>query len=186
MALKIIICGDSLVGKTTLRKKFFGPAGYINPYKIGYEFSFKDIVWEKGPLAGQKVKILAWEMSSEKQFISVRPYVYLKTNAALLVYDITNPQSFENLTKWIKEIITTSGNLPMVVIANKIDLKGVNQNSVPSSMGNDFAKKISDEYLKNTYKVPFVETSAKNGVVIPSKPIILPSNLNPELFYAIF
>ena len=77
-------------------------------------------------------------------------------------------------------------NYSFVVIAHKIDLKGQISNSVPSVKGNEFAKRIRDEFLKNTYDVPFVETSAKRGEVIPSKSIIIPSNVNPENFYSIF
>ena len=108
MVLKIIICGDSLVGKTALRKKFFrfGPISYTN---IGYEFSFKDIIWQKGPLAGQSVKVHAFEMSSEERFRSIRPWVFRGSNAAFLIYDITNPQSFDNLVNWLEEIITNEG-----------------------------------------------------------------------------
>jgi small GTP-binding protein len=164
MVLKLVLCGDGSVGKTALRHRYLG-FGFKSQYMmtIGAEFSIKDVIWQNGPLAGSSTKAQIWDLAGQQRFSAVRPLYYIGSHAALLVYDVTVSNSFENLINWLKEIKTHVGTIPVAVIGNKIDLRDFSDNPISTRMGAEFAKMVKQEFLNNTFDVPFVETSAKTG-----------------------
>ena len=170
MVLKFILCGENSVGKNTIRERFFG-LKFVGQYlkTTGAEFSIKEIIHQDGSTSKAQV----WQIASQESFSEVRPLYYQQTHLGLLVYDITVPKTLENVVKWIKDIQATVGIIPVVLIANKIDLRETVPNSVTTAEGSKFARKITLELLKNSFDVPFVELSAKTGQVIPSGGILI-------------
>ena len=164
MVMKLVLCGDGSVGKTALRHRYLG-FGFKSQYMmtIGAEFSIKDVKWNKGPMAGTSTKAQIWDLAGQQRFSNVRPLYYIGSHGALLVYDVTVSNSFENLINWLKEIKTHVGVVPVAVIGNKIDLRDYADNPISTEMGHEFAHMIKEEWLNNSYEVPFVETSAKTG-----------------------
>lgn len=166
MVIKLILIGDPLVGKTLLRNRLFGTAynkGYMNT--IGGEFSIMDIPNEYGLPSKAQV----WELNSQKRFKKLRSKIYVTTHAILVVYDISNPESFENVPLWIEESQQTTGIIPIVIIANKIDLRKSNTNFITTEQGMNIVKRVEKEFLQNKLKVPFIETSAITGEMKPPK-----------------
>lgn len=150
---KAIVCGDGGVGKTALTIRF--TKGFFEQnYKltIGVDFHIKTI--DIQTLEGiKKCKLQLWDTGGQERFSSVRPMYYRGALGALLVFDLTNFESFEHLPNWIEEIKSNSKiDIPMLLIGNKSDL--INERTVSESDIELFSKKFKFYYL---------ETSAKSG-----------------------
>lgn len=143
---KIIIIGDSGVGKTNIMSRFVSNS-FSNDTKItlGVDFVIKDIQIDK-----QKIKLQIWDTAGQERFRAVTNVYYKDTSGVLLVYDITNYSSFHNCQKWYSEIKKyMETNTPIILIGNKNDL--LRSRSVLSEEAQDYA---------NIHKMAFYETSA--------------------------
>ncbi len=145
---KTIVVGDEGVGKTsiTLRftKDFFDPE-----YKttIGVSYAVKKIVIENA-----KIMVSIWDTGGQEIFDYIRPRYYDGALGALAVFDVTQKKSFENLDRWVNDVSKQCGEIPIIVVGNKIDL--IDERVV------NF--KEAEEYT--THKnVIYYETSAKTG-----------------------
>jgi small GTP-binding protein len=145
---KLIIVGDSGVGKSSLLKRFID--GLFNSnydLTIGVEFGAKII-----DIQDKKIKLQLWDTAGQESFRSLTKSYYRGSAGIILVYDITKRQSFTNLESWIKDIESVNKtNVPIMVIGNKVDLYAIRQ--VEKEDLNDFA-------CKNRYL--FKEISVKN------------------------
>nr|MDO8082434.1 GTP-binding protein [Candidatus Freyarchaeota archaeon] len=147
---KTILAGDKKVGKTSIVKKATEnkfPPEYAPT--IGCNFAVKQLEAGKN-----RVRLHFWDLGGSANFEQMRKELYIDADLAILVFDLTNPESFKNLEKWRWEIYNSFGSLQlMVVIGNKSDLE----------------RKISSEdCLKYAQGInaPYFETSAKLGTNI--------------------
>ena len=164
---KIILIGDGAVGKTSLRKRFMG-ASFKESYMltIGADFSIKEF-----PINSNRgVEILQyqiWDLAGQQTFKAVRGLYYGGVNGALLVYDITNHDSYNNVKNWLLELKShcLQPPPPIVIIANKVDLRDVVDHSIQRSDGIELVRQLSSFYWGNNVNIgiPFLETSAKTG-----------------------
>ena len=123
---------------------------------LGTEFRIKRV--------GNHV-IQIWDLAGQPIFSSVRSTYYVGALGAILVYDITQPTSFSNVINWVREICkhTNQNFVSIIVLANKIDLKSENPNSIDYSDGKALIEEISSKELNESIEVHFMETSAKTG-----------------------
>ena len=162
-SLKIVLCGEPEVGKTTLRRKYMGKS-FRTTYKptIGVDFSMKECSY--GKIVAQ---LQIWDLGSQEAFQSVRKMYYRSACGALLLFDVTNPKSCQNLKMWVDEIWANNGYgiIPVIVIGNKIDLReSMNtENMVDPQFGEKFAQELSALTKKNGFSSIYLETSAKLG-----------------------
>ena len=152
--LKYIIIGDASVGKSNILLKYAH-----NQFKaeyqltIGVEFGAKNI-----KIKDKIYRIQIWDTAGQENFRSITRAYYKNSVCALVVYDITNRQSFENVKAWIEDCKSQSPNtILMALVGNKIDLDS--SRAVSTEEGEDFA---------NMNGMPFFETSAKSGENIDS------------------
>ncbi len=161
-SLKIVLCGDPEVGKTTLRRKFMGKS-YRTTYKptIGVDFALKEFSLGDDRTCHLQI----WDLGSQEAFKSVRLMYYRSACGALLLFDITNPKSCENLSMWINEIWKNNGFgiIPVILLGNKIDLRDSMENTVDPSFGVQYAQEQSVFTKKHDFQVKYLETSAKTG-----------------------
>ena len=164
---KVILAGDGAVGKTALRQAFMG-VNFDGQYlmTIGADFSVKEV---RLNTPGQDVmKFQIWDLAGQPRFQEVRSVYYSGIVGAVLVYDITRPDSYENTPKWLMEIKKHSrkGAVPVVLLANKIDLKDKVDYVIETSEGLALSSAISKYYWEEEYyhDIPYFETSAKTGV----------------------
>ena len=117
---KYIIIGDPTVGKSCLLLQFLeGKFKLDSETTIGVEFGSKII-----DLDDKKIKLQIWDTAGQEVFKSITRSYYRGSIAAILVYDITNRQSFNNLNKWMEETKTYSNEkLTILLIGNKSDLE---------------------------------------------------------------
>ena len=116
---KILLLGDGAVGKTSLVHRFV--EGIFNErYKatIGVDIFSKNVSTPNG-----EVELQLWDLSGQAHFSAVRSKFYNKADGALLVFDLTNKKTFENLDSWLDETKNGVGSeIPMFILGNKMDL----------------------------------------------------------------
>ena len=144
---KVCLFGPGNVGKTSLLLR------YIKDYfseslkkTIGSNFLIKDV-----KIDNKNVRLLLWDIGGQAQFHKLRGIYFKGSNAALGVYDVTEPQSLLKIPGWVSSIKkAVKKTIPMILIGNKIDL----DREVDRSEAEDLSKRLSCEYL---------ETSARTG-----------------------
>jgi len=144
---KISVVGDYGVGKTSLLNRYIDMK-FAEDYlpTLGVNMLRREMVFK-----GNKVKLMFWDIAGQELYASVREQFYEGTQGAMLVYDVTRPESFANIPKWHKEILDVAkSNVYCILVGNKIDLDQV----VPTEEGKKMAE--TNNWL-------FLETSARTG-----------------------
>jgi small GTP-binding protein len=151
---KVVILGEPAVGKTSLRKVYLGE-GFAASYQmtIGADFAIK----RKGNNA-----IQIWDLAGQQSFSEVRSLYYKGTQGAIIVFDITRPETYERVSLWIDEMLRQANrNLPIILVGNKADLRDTENLSISNEDAQAYAKALSEW---SGFEVPFVEASAKLGL----------------------
>ncbi|MFX0207553.1 MAG: GTP-binding protein [Candidatus Hodarchaeota archaeon] len=155
--IKITLLGDGAVGKTALRSRFMGE-GFTGDYimTIGADFCVKSI-----EIGDTKFKFQIWDLAGQPRFVAVRDLYYTGCLGALVLFDLTRPKSYINLTNWIEELWKNNGagSIPFVLIGNKNDLPY----KFPSEYGERYAAQASELTKELGFTIPYLETSAKTG-----------------------
>ena len=149
MIFKIILIGDSSVGKTNILSRYLNNTfdEEIKP-TVGVEFNSKSFKIEDNI-----VKAQIWDTAGQERYRSITSSYYKGAKGCLLVYDISKKKSFENIDKWISQFKETAdNNIYVLLIGNKCDLE--NEREVTKEQGEEKAK---------FYNMAFIETSALNG-----------------------
>ncbi|KAL6041669.1 putative GTP-binding protein ryH1 [Balamuthia mandrillaris] len=162
--LKVVLIGDSAVGKSGLVNRFVRDVFTSdNTITIGVAFANKDIVLypseeeERRKVNGTKVRLQVWDTAGQERYRSLSSAYYRGASGTLLVYDTACRASFENIVKWMKELEDYRDNMALMLVGNKLDLKDLRQVSVEEAQA--FAEQ---------HKLLFVETSAKQNVNVQS------------------
>ena len=134
MPHKIVIVGDSDVGKTSIIQRYdqqtFDPAS--NP-TIGASFLSKTVQTKNGP-----VVLNIWDTAGQERYRSLIPTYARGARAAILCYDVALPQSFESLDSWLEELHKfCSPDCLLFVVGNKVDLEAKVQQAVASKWASD-------------------------------------------------
>ncbi|MHA2297040.1 MAG: Rab family GTPase [Candidatus Hodarchaeales archaeon] len=160
--LKMVLAGDGAVGKTSLRERYLG-RGFKSQYlqTIGADFALKEI-----EIKSNNVKFQIWDLAGQQRFQNVRSVYYTGALAALLLFDITRRDSFNNLDSWIKEIWEHNGKgiIPIVVLGNKFDLRDESPDCVDKKEALKFCKQLSKKTKEKNFQVDYLNTSAKTGL----------------------
>jgi small GTP-binding protein len=147
---KVLLLGDASVGKTSFTKRYcyniFNPSERLT---IGVDFHVKTI-----ELNGKKIKLQIWDIGGEERFRFLLPTYCLGANAAFLLYDITRPQTLDNISEWTNILRQKGGPVPMMLIGSKIDLEE-SQRNIPREHGIQIAEKHN--------MTSFGEISSKTG-----------------------
>jgi small GTP-binding protein len=147
---KILILGDSFVGKTNMLKRFLNNEFDMNTKEtVGVEFGSKNFTMGENDI----VKAQIWDTAGQERYRSVTKAYYKGAKGALLVYDITRKSTFENIDNWLIDLRTNADkDILIVLIGNKSDL--LDNREVSSEDAQTKAEQ---------YNVAYMETSAKNG-----------------------
>ncbi|MFW9995738.1 MAG: GTP-binding protein [Candidatus Odinarchaeota archaeon] len=160
--IKTALLGDGAVGKTTLRRRYIG-SSFQSSYSmtIGADFSTYET-----RVGGYDVKFQIWDLAGQPRFKHVRTAFYSGVMGCIVVYDITRKETFDNTPLWIQEAFKHSGHgaVPVVLCANKIDLRLGNPHALKPKHGQLLAGEINGIIEKKGVQCGFLETSAKTGV----------------------
>ena len=144
---KIVIIGDSGVGKSSLLLRFADdqfPESYIST--IGVDFRFRTIA-----IDSKVVKLQIWDTAGQERFRTITSAYYRGADGIIIVYDVTNPESFDHVEEWLSEINEfATQNTSKLLVGNKADLEA----QVDHDTALRFANKLG---------IPFLETSAKTA-----------------------
>uniref|UniRef100_A0A671UH05 small monomeric GTPase n=1 Tax=Sparus aurata TaxID=8175 RepID=A0A671UH05_SPAAU len=147
---KLLLIGDSGVGKTCLLFRFSEDSfntTFIST--IGIDFKIRTI-----ELDGKRVKLQIWDTAGQERFRTITTAYYRGAMGIMLVYDISNEKSFENIKNWIRNIEEhASSDVEKMILGNKCDMTDRRQVS-----------KDRGEKLAIDYGVKFLETSAKSSL----------------------
>lgn len=114
---KLLIIGDSGVGKSSLLLRFADntfSGNYITT--IGVDFKIKTIT-----LNGERVKLQIWDTAGQERFRTITSTYYRGTHGVIVVYDVTNGESFANVKRWIHEIEHNCEVVNRILVGNKND-----------------------------------------------------------------
>ncbi|MFX1254613.1 MAG: Rab family GTPase [Promethearchaeota archaeon] len=166
--MKVVLCGDGAVGKTAIRQRYLGK-GFQSTYlmTIGADFAVKEVHINYKETS-YPIKFQIWDLAGQPRFEAVRGLYYAGCLGALMVFDVTRRDSFENLGAWLNEYFKHNGHgkQPLVVLGNKTDLREKFPNVVSSEEGHAFAEKLSQETIGAGFKVSYFDTSALTGLNI--------------------
>lgn len=149
--IKLLLIGDSGVGKSCLLLRFsddsFTPS-FITT--IGIDFKIKKIL-----LDSKWIKLQIWDTAGQERFRTITSAYYRGAQGILLVYDVTDEASFNNIRNWMRNIEQNAqGNVNKILVGNKSDM-AEEKRAVPYSKG---------QALADEYKIQFFETSAKDNL----------------------
>ncbi len=145
-AFKIVEVGESSVGKTAIKVRFTDDY-FKKDLKstLGIDFGSKviDTQYVSNDVMMHSTKHLnikcnVWDFGGQKVYAGQRKMYYGSAKGCLLVFDVTNPASFNSLPEWIKEIEENAGKIPTLLVGNKIDL--VDDRKVSKADAEKFAK----------------------------------------------
>ncbi|KAJ3991849.1 GTP binding protein [Lentinula boryana] len=146
---KIVLLGDQSVGKTSLITRFMYDT-FDNTYQatIGIDFLSKTMYLED-----RTVRLQLWDTAGQERFRSLIPSYIRDSSVAIVVFDITNRQSFLSTTKWIDDVRSERGNdVIIVLVGNKADLSDKRQVTLEEAT-----------VTATGMNIMFMETSAKAG-----------------------
>jgi len=184
--LKVIILGDSGVGKTSLMNQYVHKR-FSNQYKatIGADFLTKEVM-----IDDKLVTLQIWDTAGQERFQSLGVAFYRGADSCVLVYDITDAKSFDNLESWMDEFLVHAAprnqeTFPFVVLGNKADMAKRRQ----------VATSKAKQWCTGKNNIPYFETSAKEALNVEQafhtiarnallqesqqKPIFIPQTLGP-------
>eukprot|EP00002_Diphylleia_rotans_P013880 TRINITY_DN2704_c0_g1_i1.p1 TRINITY_DN2704_c0_g1~~TRINITY_DN2704_c0_g1_i1.p1 ORF type:complete len:220 (+),score=59.41 TRINITY_DN2704_c0_g1_i1:65-724(+) len=144
---KVVVVGDSGVGKSNLLTRFVkNEFNAESKTTIGVEFATRSINTDDG----KRIKAQIWDTAGQERYRAITSAYYRGAVGALLAYDITKYSSFENVSKWLKELRTHSDRaIVIMLVGNKSDLNHLR--AVPTQEAQSLAE---------ANKLFFIETSA--------------------------
>jgi small GTP-binding protein len=144
-----MMLGDASVPKTSLTIRYIS-GFFLEDLKltIGVDFYSKTTI-----INGKKVKLQIWDFGGEERFRFLLSQYCKGANAAMFLYDITNPLTLEHLPDWTQIIREHAGNIPIMLVGSKLDLEEFR--AVPREEG----IRVAEKYQLSS----FVEVSAKTG-----------------------
>ena len=149
MMVKIILIGDSAVGKTNIMNKYLKGTFHENSKAtVGVEFGSKLFNIEN-----HKIKAQIWDTAGQEKYKAITGAYYKGSKGAFIVYDITRKETFESADKWINDLkVTADPKINIILIGNKCDLE--DKREVLKEQGEEKAR---------AFGCAFLETSALNG-----------------------
>ncbi|MHA2053807.1 MAG: Rab family GTPase [Candidatus Hodarchaeales archaeon] len=166
--LKVILVGDGAVGKTSIRRQYLGE-GFRNDYQMTIG---ADLAKKESPVlysGGRQIKYIIWDLAGQQRFEKVRTAYYTSAMGALAVFDTTRIESFQNIVAWMNEFWKNNGQgpVPLIILGNKVDLRGEVSTSVSDAKAQRFANMLSQVAEKHRgFKIYYLPTSAKTGLNI--------------------
>jgi len=147
---KILLLGDSSVGKTCFLMRYTdGTFQEIHMSTIGLDYKLKNVQLDDGKI----VKIQIWDTAGQDRFRTITKNYYKGANGIILLYDVTNQKSFQNIKTWLDQIKEEiEQKVSLMLVGNKID--DVDKRKVTKEEGENLAKEL---------ELLFYETSAKTG-----------------------
>ena len=147
---KLLLLGDTSVGKTCFLMRYTDNLfREVHMATIGLDYKLKSVQLDNGKV----INIQIWDTAGQDRFRSITKNYFRGAHGIILIYDITQRNTFENVIKWIEQIREeASDKVPIILVGNKID--EVDKRAVNTEEG---------EKMAQDFGIPFFECSAKSG-----------------------
>jgi len=173
---KVAVIGDSQVGKTSLMDKFTKSSINRDYGKsLGVQVSMFD-----SEIEGNMIRLLFWDIAGSDEYHFLRLQIFKETRAALIVFSLEDnklgKESYNHILKWYREVLKNCGEIPIYIVANKVDLVDENKLDVSKIKNlvaeNNFrgyclASSISGSSVIKIFKEICEELFEKNNVLYP-------------------
>jgi len=146
---KIVVLGDSGVGKTSIAMRFVKEIFPENPNStVGATFLTKRIM-----IDNYKIKLQIWDTAGQERFRSLAPMYYRGAQCAILVFDVTNEETLLKVKDWVKELKNASTDeIILAIVANKVDLADVIGKRIEKSKCEEYASTVGGIYFETSAK----------------------------------
>ena len=164
---KLLLIGDSGVGKSCLLLRFADDT-YTESYisTIGVDFKIRTL-----ELDGKTVKLQIWDTAGQERFRTITSSYYRGAHGIIVVYDVTDQESFHNVKQWLNEIDRYANeNVNKMLVGNKCDL------TTKKVVNTDDAKAYAE-----TVGIPFLETSAKDSTNVEQAFIMMAAEIKARM-----
>ena len=149
-SFKILLLGDSSVGKTCFLKRYIDDT-FQDVYlsTIGFDYKYKCITLKEG----KNIKLQIWDTAGQERFRTIAKSYYKGAHGIILMYDVTDQKSFDSIKKWLEQIKEEAPNkVSVLLVANKIDIE---KRIITKEDGENIAK---------SYDLDIYESSAKDNI----------------------
>eukprot|EP00730_Choanoeca_flexa_P005397 TRINITY_DN11935_c0_g2_i1.p1 TRINITY_DN11935_c0_g2~~TRINITY_DN11935_c0_g2_i1.p1 ORF type:complete len:203 (+),score=26.77 TRINITY_DN11935_c0_g2_i1:108-716(+) len=154
--LKVCILGDGGVGKSSLMARFVNDTFDADSFHtIGVEFLNKEL-----NIDGKSCHLQIWDTAGQERFRSLRTPFYRGSDCCMLVFDLTDRHSFDNISVWMEEFFNYADveadqqpTFPILLIGNKVDVEG-----------RQVSTEEAEEFCSKHNNLKYYETSAKTAV----------------------
>lgn len=164
---KLLLIGDSGVGKSCLLLRFADDT-YTESYisTIGVDFKIRTIEMD-----GKTIKLQIWDTAGQERFRTITSSYYRGAHGIIIVYDVTDQESFDNVKQWLQEIDRHAcDEVSKFLVGNKSDL--TTKRVVTYEMAKEFADSVEMEFL---------ETSAKNSTNVEKAFMVMASQIKQRM-----
>ena len=147
--IKLLIIGDSSVGKSNFLFQFIENKftdSHIST--VGFDCKSQIVTL---PTSKQVVKLQIWDTAGQERYMSVNKNLFLRVQGMILMYDITNRDSFEHVTVWINNIREICSQIPIILVGNKCDLE--EERIVTEEEGREIAENNKMNFLEASGKI---------------------------------
>ena len=143
--VKILLIGESGVGKTCVLQRF-NKGDFLVNHLTTIAIDFKMKIYE---INGVKLKMQIWDTAGQERFNTLTANFFKAAQGIILVYSVTDANSFQAINKWINQIQNNSPkNVKILLVGNKVDLE--NDRVISSEQGTECAKKFGLEHMETS------------------------------------
>ncbi|XP_076061024.1 RAS oncogene family member Rab21 isoform X2 [Oratosquilla oratoria] len=144
---KIVLLGEGCVGKTSLVLRYVEDK-FNERHITTLQASF---LTKRVNLHGKRVNLAIWDTAGQERFHALGPIYYRESHGAILVYDITDEDSFQKVKNWVRELRRMLGNdICLVIAGNKVDLE--RDRKVPVEEAEEYAKEVGAVHFHTSAK----------------------------------
>ena len=167
IVIKILLLGDSEVGKSCFLMRYSENV-FIENYitTIGLDYKLKTIKLD----TGKTIKVQLWDTAGQERFRTIAKSYYKGAHGIVLIYDVTNRKTYDNIRKWLNQIKDEASNkISIILVANKIDSE---ERQVSVEEGETLAKASN---------LPIFEASAKDSINVEESFKFLIEQINENI-----
>ncbi|XP_044913624.1 ras-related protein Rab-23 isoform X2 [Felis catus] len=146
VAIKMVVVGNGAVGKSSMIQRYCKGI-FTKDYKktIGVDFLERQI-----QVNDEDVRLMLWDTAGQEEFDAITKAYYRGAQACVLVFSTTDRESFEAISSWREKVVAEVGDIPTVLVQNKIDL--LDDSCIKNEEAEALAKKLKLRFYRTSVK----------------------------------
>ncbi|XP_072498640.1 ras-related protein Rab-23 isoform X2 [Notamacropus eugenii] len=154
VAIKVVVVGNGAVGKSSMIQRYCKGI-FTKDYKktIGVDFLERQV-----QVNDEDVRLMLWDTAGQEEFDAITKAYYRGAQACVLVFSTIDRESFEAISSWREKVVTEVGDIPTVLVQNKIDL--LDDSCIKNEEAEALAKKLKLRFYRASVKEDLNVTEA--------------------------